>query len=210
MHRTPRGPNFNKVAFPSVDPSTGLPVNAFELKILADGDVLVADSDAVLLLDPNGNVIQTYPCSALPNCSGQLFALSVDPSGTSFWTADSASGAIYQINIATGALMQTIQTHEGLLFGLSVLGNLEVATPPQTTTTVPSTLTIQPVTGNFSTPTPVSAVLTNPDTSAPIVNEPVTFTLNGNSHEDLYRRHRQRPAPRPATSRRANPRAPIP
>ena len=127
-----QGPNFNKVAFPSVDPTTGLSVNAFELKILADGDVLVADSDAVLLLDPNGNVIQTYPCSALPNCSGQLFALSVDPSGTSFWTADSASGAIYQINIATGALMQTIQTHEGLLFGLSVLGNLEVATPPQT------------------------------------------------------------------------------
>ncbi len=178
-----QGPNFNKVAFPSVDPTTGLSVNAFELKILADGDVLVADSNAVLLLDPNGNVIQTYPCSALPNCSGQLFALSVDPSGTSFWTADSASGAIYQINIATGALMQTIQTHEGLLFGLSVLGNLEVATPSQTTTTVPSALNIQPVTGNFSTPTPVSAVLTNPDTSAPIVNEPVTFTLNGNSSE---------------------------
>jgi hypothetical protein len=29
----------------------------------------------------------------------------------------------------------------------------------------------------------VSAVLTNPSTSAPIVNEPVTFTLNGNSSE---------------------------
>ena len=98
-----QGPNFNKVPFPSVDPSTGLPVNAFQLKILADGDVLVADSDAILELDPSGNLIQTYPCSSLPNCSGQLFALSVDPSGTSFWTADSASGAIYQINIATGA-----------------------------------------------------------------------------------------------------------
>ncbi len=179
-----QGPNFNKVSFPSVDPSTGLPVNAFQLKILAGGDVLVADSNAILELDPNGNLIQTYPCSSLPNCSGQLFALSVDPSGTSFWTADSASGAIYQINIATGQLMQTIQTHEGLLFGLSVLGNLEVATPPQTSTTVPSTLTIQPVTGNFSTPTPVSAILTNPDSSAPIVDEPVTFTLNGNTNEE--------------------------
>ncbi len=178
-----QGPTFNKVPFPSVDPSTGLSVNAFQLKILANGDVLVADSNAILELDSTGNLVQTYPCSGLPNCSGQLFALSVDPSGTSFWTADSASGAIYQINIATGALMQTIQTHEGLLFGLSVAGNLEVATPPQTTSTVPSTLTIQPVTGNFSTPTPVSAVLTNPSTSEPIVNEPVTFTLNGNSSE---------------------------
>ncbi len=178
-----QGPNFNKVPFPSTDPSTGLPVNAFEVKLLSNGDVLVADSNAVLLLDSNGNVIQTYPCSGLPNCGGQLFAVSVDPSGTAFWTGDSASGDIYEINIATGALMQTIATHEGLLYGLSVAGNLSVATPPQTTTTVPSTLSIQPVTGNFSTPTPVSAVLTNPDTSTPIVNEPVTFTLNGNSSE---------------------------
>ena len=43
-----QGPNFNKVAFPSVDPSTGLSVNAFQLKILENGDVLVADSDAIL------------------------------------------------------------------------------------------------------------------------------------------------------------------
>ena len=35
------------------------------------------------------------------------------------------------------------------------------------------------MTGNFSTPTPVSAVLTNPSTGMPIVDEPVTFTLNG-------------------------------
>ena len=178
-----QGPNFNKVPFPSTDPSTGLPVNAFEVKLLSDGDVLVADSNAVLLLDSNGNVIQTYPCSSLPNCGGQLFAVSVDPSGTAFWTGDSASGDIYEINIATGALIQTIATHEGLLYGLSVAGNLSVATPPQTTTTVPSTLSIQPVAGNFSTPTPVSAVLTNPDTSTPIVNEPVTFTLNGSATE---------------------------
>ena len=174
-----QGPDFNKVPFPSQDPSTGLPVNAFQLKILADGDVLVADSNAVLLLDPNGNVIQTYPCSSLPNCGGQLFAISVDPSGTSFWTGDSSSGYIYQINIATGALMQTINSQSGTLYGLSVLDQKEVATPSQSTTAAPSTITVAPVTGDFSTPTPVSAVLTNPNTDAPIVNEPITFTLNG-------------------------------
>jgi len=174
-----QGPNFNKVPFPSVDSSTGLPVNAFQLKILANGDVLVADSNAVLLLDSNGNVMQTYPCSSLPNCGGQLFAISVDPSGTSFWTGDSSSGYIYQINIATGALMQTINSQSGTLYGLSVLDQKEVATPSQTTTAAPSTLTVSPVTGDFSTPTPVSAVLTNPNTDAPIVNEPITFTLNG-------------------------------
>jgi len=174
-----QGPDFNQVPFPSIDSSTGLPVNAFQLKILANGDVLVADSNAVLLLDSNGNVVQTYSCSSLPNCGGQLFAISVDPSGTSFWTGDSSSGYIYQINIATGALMQTINSQSGTLYGLSVLNQKEVATPSQTTTAVPSTLTVSPVTGNFSTPTPVSAVLTNPSTGAPIVNEPITFTLNG-------------------------------
>ncbi|HXY28526.1 MAG TPA: hypothetical protein VEH82_09635, partial [Acidimicrobiales bacterium] len=65
------------------------------------------------------------------------------------------------------------------LYGLSVADQLEVATPAPPTTTVPSSLAIQPVTGNFSTPTPVSAVLTNPSTGQPIANEPVTFTLNG-------------------------------
>ncbi len=174
-----QGPNFNNVPFPSSDSSTGLPVSAFELKILANGDVLVADSNADLLLDPNGNVIQTYPCSSMTNCGGQLFAISVDPSGTSFWTGDSASGDIYQVNLASGALMQTIATHSGTLYGLSVANQKEVATPPQTTTTTPSTLTLQPVTSNFSTPTPVSATLDNPSTGQPIVNEPVTFTLNG-------------------------------
>ncbi len=178
-----QGPNFNKASFPSIDPETGLPIQAFQLKILENGDVLVADSNADLLLDSNGNVINTYPCSSMPNCGGQLFAISVDPSGTSFWTGDSDSGDIYQISIANGQVLKTINANTGNLYGLSVDNQIEVAAPPPTQTTVPSTLTIQPVSGNFSTPTPVSAVLTNPDTDSPIVNEPVTFTLNGNSSE---------------------------
>ena len=38
---------------------------------------------------------------------------------------------------------------------------------------------MNPVSGNFSSPTPVSAVLTNQTTGMPEVDEPVTFTLNG-------------------------------
>ena len=168
-------PNFNQQPLPGN--------NAFQVTILQDGDVLVADSSAVYMLDQNGNVIQTYSCDSIPDCGGQLFGVVVDPSGTSFWTADSFSGNIWQINMATGQVMQEINTSTAYLYGLSVDGQLTAAVPPQTSTTVPSTLTIQPVTGNFSTPTPVSAVLTNPSTSAPIVNEPVTFTLNGDSGE---------------------------
>ena len=54
-----------------------------------------------------------------------------------------------------------------------------VATTPSQDTTTSTTLTINPVTGNFSSPTPVSATLTDTNTGEPVVNEPVTFTLNG-------------------------------
>ena len=163
-------PNFNQAPF--------IDGPAYEVRILQNGDVLVADSGAVLELDSSGNVIQTYSCSSLPGCQGQLFAVSVDPSGTSFWTGDSASGTVWQVNMASGQVMQTINTNSAYLYGLSVDDQQMVATsaPPPT---APSTLTVAPVTGDFSTPTPVSAVLTNPSTDAPIVNEPITFTLNG-------------------------------
>ncbi len=172
-------PNFNLQSFPTSDPNTGLPVQAYELQILPDGDVLVADSNADILLDPNGNVLQTYTCASLPGCQGSLFAISLDPDGTSFWTGDSNSGDVWEVDIATGAVQQQINTHSGSLYGLSVDDEVEVAAPAPVTTATPSTLTIEPVTGNFSSPTPVSAVLTNPSTGQPIANEPVTFTLNG-------------------------------
>ena len=116
---------------------------------------------------------------SLPGCQGQLFAISLDPDGTSFWTGDANSGNVWEVNIATGAVQQQIDTHSGALFGLSVDDEVEVAAPATVTTATPSTLAIQPVSGDFSSPTPVSAVLTNPATGQPIANEPVTFTLNG-------------------------------
>ncbi len=164
-------PDFNQAPLPGA--------NAYELRILPNGDVLVADSDRDLLLDSNGNVIQTYSCGSLPGCAQGLFALVVDPSGTSFWTGDAYSGDIWQVNIATGAVMQTIATGSPYLFGLSVDDQQEVATSPTVVSATPTALTIQPVSGNFSAPTPVSAVLTDSVTNAPIVDEPVTFTLNG-------------------------------
>jgi hypothetical protein len=164
-------PNFN------LSPFTGL--GAFEVRILADGDVLVADSNAVLLLDQNGNVIQTYSCASLPGCQGLLFAVSVDPDGTSFWTGDSFSGNIWQVDLATGQVLQTIDATTAYLYGLSVNGQLMAATSPTVVSATPTTLTVNPTSGDFSSPTPVSAVLTDSSTDTPISDEPVTFTLNG-------------------------------
>jgi len=72
--------------------TSALPSDAFELRILPDGDVLVADSDRDLLLNSSGSVIETYSCSDLPGCQGLLFNVAVNPGGTSFWTGDNFPG----------------------------------------------------------------------------------------------------------------------
>jgi hypothetical protein len=167
-------PNFN------LTPLIGS--NAYELRILPNGEVLVADSDAVLLLDSSGNLIQTYACSSLPGCAGQLFAVNLDPDGTTFWTGDSYSGDIWQVNIATGQVVQTISTGSGVLYGLTVDGEITVATSAQTVSgpaTTPTTLSANSTTGAYDVPALVSAVLTNSDTSSPVPDEPVTLMLNG-------------------------------
>ncbi len=140
-----QGLDFNQVPF--TQPVSSTTNSAFGLRILAGGDVLVADSGDVLELDGSGNVIQTYPCSSMPGCGNSLFAMSIDPSGTSFWTADSASGNIYQVNIATGAVMQTISTGGlGSVYGLSVDNQLEVAAPETPQASQPTLTVIPPTT----------------------------------------------------------------
>ena len=176
-------PDFNQAPLPGS--------NAYQLKILADGDMLVADSSAVLLLDPSGNVIQTYSCASLPTpqgaapCGGLLFAVSVDPNGTSFWTGDAQSGDVWHIDLGTGNVLTSFATGSpGLLFGLTVDGQLMAATSPTITAQTQTFLSPPQTSGPiaFDTPTPVSAVLTD-SSGNPVSGEPVTFTLNGDSAE---------------------------
>ena len=47
------------------------------------------------------------------------------------------------------------------------------------TVTEPTTLTVNPGTGNYSEPTTVSGVLQDTITNTPVAGEPVTFSLNG-------------------------------
>jgi len=116
-------PDFNS------DPLAGS--NAFELRILPDGDVLVADSDRIVLLDSSGSVIRTYMCSDIPDCGGQIFGVALDPDGTDFWAADDFSGNIWEIDIATGSVLQEINASTAYLYALSVKGEPDVgATGP--------------------------------------------------------------------------------
>lgn len=125
-------PDFNSIAL------TG--GSAFALRILPSGGVLVANSMQVVQLDPTGLLVQTYtPCE----CS-TLFALSLDPDGTSFWTADIDSAEVFKIDIASGSVLESFNTGTpGLVAGLSVKGEITVGgggitvshdTPPGVTT----------------------------------------------------------------------------
>lgn len=116
----------------TVDLSTGVAgadfsnavINAFAMRILADGRVLVADRDNVKLLDTDGNVIGTFDVAG----EDSWFALNLNPGGTSFWSGNFNSGILYEFDIETGThvgdFTQTINTGVGggSLFGVAIFG----------------------------------------------------------------------------------------
>ncbi len=117
------GPDFNKQP---VGGSTAL-------RILPDGGVLVACQDDfdVTHLNKDGNIVQTY------SVPGQLdwFAVTLDPDGTSFWSGDSIGGVAYKFDIASGQLLEELDTYRGaisaangFLGGLTVYGEITAAT----------------------------------------------------------------------------------
>jgi hypothetical protein len=85
------------------DFASGLPAPCYELRIRPNGEVMVACGSEGLRLDSSGTVLQTY---TIPGTT-QLFALNLDPDGTSFWTGDKgdSSGMIYHVDISTGAIL---------------------------------------------------------------------------------------------------------
>lgn len=87
-------PNFNPVPLPGP--------NAYAFKLLPAGGLIVADTSAVIRLDASGNQVQTY---TLPGVS-LLFAVNLDPDNVDFWTADIFSGKVFEVNIATGAIVK--------------------------------------------------------------------------------------------------------
>lgn len=100
----------------------------FALRLLSNGNLLVANSVNVHEFNSAGSIIQTYTISG----ASSLFALNLDPDGTSFWTGDINTGNLYKINITTGALEQTISTGGGgNLFGVSVFGEITQVTVPE-------------------------------------------------------------------------------
>jgi hypothetical protein len=92
---------------------------AYAFRVLPNGDLLVADTTEVVELNPSGVQVMTYT----PNpASDELFALNLDPDGTSFWTADLATGNVYRFDIASGTQLITFTTPSGGASGVAIFG----------------------------------------------------------------------------------------
>jgi streptogramin lyase len=108
----------NNVSLPNFTTGVG---PFFAKRFRPNGEVLVASgSGNVYRYGSAGSLLQTYPSSI-----GSVFALNLDPDGTSFWTGATGGQAVRKFDIATGNVLESWSTGTGQLFGLSVLGEIQ-------------------------------------------------------------------------------------
>jgi outer membrane protein assembly factor BamB len=103
--------------------------NAFAMRLLGDGGLLVADRSNIKRLDSGGNVIQTYDAAG----EDFFFAMNLDPDGASFWSGGYSTGDVYRFRISDGALLTSFDTGNlTTLAGLAVFGEetQDGGTPP--------------------------------------------------------------------------------
>ena len=125
----------------------------FANRLRANGETLVACGSAVYRLNASGTVIQTYS-TALSTSLNQLFALDLDPDGTTFWTADDGTGIIYHVDIATGNLIAQFGGQpSGRILGLAVVGAITQSSPSPSPSPSPSS---RPTPAQGQTPTPTA------------------------------------------------------
>jgi hypothetical protein len=104
------------------DFATGLPAPCFALRILANGGVLVTCLNDVVHLDSTGATIGSTTAASLG--LSELFAMNLDPDGTSFWTAGFTEDKVVKADIATGNVLSSF-TFSGVgesNAGLAVFG----------------------------------------------------------------------------------------
>jgi hypothetical protein len=121
--------------------SDGLPGPCYANRIIpgSGGEVLVACTSQAILLSSTGVTLKSYTISG----ESFLFALNLDPDGTSFWTAGYETGNIYRIDIATGTVITTFNAPH--LFSVAGLAIFNEPTVGCTTCTSTSTTTVQGV-----------------------------------------------------------------
>jgi len=101
------------------------PPYCYALRIRPNREVMVACQEAVHRLSPQGVNLQTYTRTSIGETDPTgLFAMNLDPDGTSFWTAGASSGNVYHVDITSGAVIASFNSGQGGVAGLAVYDEL--------------------------------------------------------------------------------------
>lgn len=93
---------------------------AYQLRFLPDGGFLVADASAILRLDREGNIIQTYNT---PD-GEEWFNVQFAPGASTFWAGDIATGNVAEFDLNSGFVFEEFNSEPVReLAGLSVIGS---------------------------------------------------------------------------------------
>ncbi|PYQ17856.1 MAG: hypothetical protein DMF81_26665 [Acidobacteria bacterium] len=82
---------------------------AFHLRVLPDGGVLVTDSTVIVRLDASGNQVQTY---AAPGEANYWGGVDLVGDGT-FWATNAYNGNVYKFDLQSGAILAGFNTGTG-------------------------------------------------------------------------------------------------
>ncbi|MDP9224627.1 MAG: cutinase family protein [Actinomycetota bacterium] len=90
---------------------------AYAVRLLPGGGALVADSETIVRVGADGNVLANYDAPG----DDQWFALTLDPRDAgSFWAGDASSGDVIQFDILTGSEITHFNAGPGTVYGLAV------------------------------------------------------------------------------------------
>jgi DNA-binding beta-propeller fold protein YncE len=96
-------PNFNAGPMPDTEA-------AFAVQVLSTGGLVVANTSVITRLDELGEVVQTYDVAGERN---SWYGLALTPDEHAFWATIFGSPRVYELDLATGALLATIDTGMG-------------------------------------------------------------------------------------------------
>ena len=108
------------------DFATGLTAPyCYALRLRPNGELMVACQEAVHRLSAQGANLRTYTRQSIGETDAAgLFALNLDPDGTSFWTAGLNSGSVFRVDIESGAVLGSFNSGAGGVGGLAVYDEL--------------------------------------------------------------------------------------
>jgi hypothetical protein len=97
----------------------------YALRLRPNRELMVACQDAVHRLDALGSNLKTYTRASIGEADPNgLFAMNLDPDGTSFWTAGLNSGNVYRVDIESGDVLGSFNSGAGGVAGLVVYDEL--------------------------------------------------------------------------------------